>query len=98
MKNPAEMLKFIARRILFPVPSHLSKNFIQINDEKMQFLEKSLKQNYHIGWRAESSYSPEEYRADVRAHLHERIASDRQIVIPWIDNASPLRVKRQTYS
>ncbi len=88
------ILRRIVRDILFPIPKHLSNNFKIIQNDRLKLIERSLEENYHIGWRGQHCYSPEEYKADVAAHLHERLESDRKAVIPWIDNACCLKNKQ----
>jgi len=89
-----EPIKRIVKRFLFPVPSRISKNFIQIDMGGLHSIEKSIRENYHTDWRSESNYSKEKYKADLNAHLYERLESDRRRIIPWLDNASTLQNKR----
>lgn len=88
-----EPIKRVARKVLFPVPQHLSKNFIFIGEDGISLIKSSLENNYYTGWRGKEFYSSEAYIADVSAHLHERLESDRKTVIPWIDNACSLKNK-----
>lgn len=88
-----EPIKRIGRRLAFPVPSHISKNFLQIDKQGLDAIERSIKEHYHKGWRSESSYSPEGYKADLKAHLDGRLECDRREIIPWLDNATPLQSK-----
>lgn len=84
-------------RLLFPtpsLPSHLLDNQIQIDRDGLHVIEKSIKENYHTGWRSESNYSKEMYENDLNAHLYRRLESDRRRIIPWLDNAGTLRGKR----
>jgi len=92
--NIPEPLKRIARKILFPIPSRLATNFIQINRAGLDVIEKSIRENYHVGWRSEGNYPKEKYEADLEAHLILRLESDRREIIPWIDSARPLRNSR----
>jgi len=89
-----EPIKQIAKKLLFPTPSHLLNNQIQIDRDGLHVIEKSIKENYHTGWRSESNYSKEMYENDLNAHLSRRLESDRRTIIPWIDNASTLQDKR----
>jgi len=89
-----ESIKQIARKLLFPTPSHLLNNQIQINRDGLHIIEKSIKKNYHTGWRSESNYSKEMYENDLNAHLYRRLESDRRTIVPWLDNASTLQDKR----
>ena len=92
-KNIPEPIKRIAERLLFPVPSRISKNFIQIDETGLRSIEKSIRENYHTGWRSENNYSKEKYKADLKAHLYGRLESDRKVIIPWLDNATTLKNK-----
>lgn len=91
-----EPVKRVARKVLFPVPKHLSENFISIQEDGASLIKASLEKNYHTGWRSKECYSPEAYKADIAAHLHERLESDRKTVIPWIDDACSLKNKNIT--
>ena len=54
-------------------------------------VEKSLVENYHTGWRGADHYSQKAHDApDLRAHVRERLESDRRLVVPWLDDAKPL--------
>ncbi len=92
--NIPEPIKRIAKKLLFPTPSHLSNNQIQIDRDGMEIIEESIKKNYHTGWRSESNYSKEMYENDLNAHLYRRLESDRSMVVPWLDNATTLQDKR----
>lgn len=81
-------------KLLYPVPPHLSQNQVQIDTDRIQTLRTSIKDNYHVGWRSESSYSKEMYQDDVNAHLYARLESDRRIVVPWLDHAKRLTNSR----
>lgn len=90
----SETIKRIAKKWLFPIPSHLSKNQIQIDRDGLHAIEKSIRENYHTGWRSERNYSKEMYKSDLNAHLYGRLESSRRITVPWLDNASTLQGKR----
>ena len=95
-----ESIKRIGKRFLFPVPSRISmpsrisKNFIQIDKAGLHSIEKSIRENYHTGWRSENNYSKEKYKDDLNAHLYKRLESDRREIVPWLDNATTLQNKR----
>lgn len=89
-----EPIKRIAKRLLFPVPSRISRNFIQIDGAGLSSIEKSIRENYHTGWRSENSYSKEKYELDLSAHLYRRLDQDRREIVPWLDNATILKGKR----
>lgn len=95
MKNHIpEPLKRIVKKLFFPTPSHLSKNQIQIYGDKLSVIEKSIRENYHTGWRNESNYSKDMYENDLKAHLFRRLEEDRKVIIPWLDSVSTLQDKR----
>jgi len=83
-----------AKKTLFPVPSHISRNFLPVETNSLQAIRKSLKKHYYVGWRSKRNYSKEGYQADLEAHLYQRIQNDRQVVIPWIDDAVSLEGKQ----
>jgi 2-polyprenyl-3-methyl-5-hydroxy-6-metoxy-1,4-benzoquinol methylase len=87
-------IKQVAKKLLFPTPSHLRKNQIPISRQGLDVIEKSIRENYHTGWRSESNYSKEMYENDLNAHLHRRLESDRLTIMPWLDNAGALRDRR----
>lgn len=76
------------------IPEHLRCNHRVISAEAAQQIEMSIRANYHKGWRAESRYSPDGYKADLAAHLYDRLNDDRGRIIPWLDHARPLRGSR----
>ena len=88
-----EPIKQIAKGFLFPTPSRISKNFIQVDQTGLLSIENSIRENYHTGWRSENNYSKEKYKYDLNAHLYERLESDRRMIIPWLDNAATLQNK-----
>ena len=79
------------KRLLFPIPRHLSHNHIKIDSAGLQTIKSSIQTHYHRGWRSESKYSTEAYEHDLTAHLSGRVESDRRMVVPWLDGAKPLR-------
>jgi ubiquinone/menaquinone biosynthesis C-methylase UbiE len=87
---PAAMIPTI-KRLLFPIPRHLSRNHTQIDPAGLQAIRKSIQTNYHSGWRSQSNYSSEVYENDLTAHLNGRLESDRRMVVPWLDRAKHLR-------
>lgn len=89
-----EPIKQIAMKLLFPTPSHLLNNQMQIGKDGLHIIKNSIKENYHTGWRSESNYSKEMYENDLNAHLYRRLESDRRTIVPWLYNASTLQDKR----
>ncbi len=76
------------------IPERLRCNHRMISAESANQIETSIRANYHKGWRSETTYSVEGYRADLADHLHNRLNDDRGRIIPWLDNAHPLRGSR----
>ncbi|MGD0190189.1 MAG: class I SAM-dependent methyltransferase [Rhizomicrobium sp.] len=87
-------LKKAVRQVLSPVPVRLSKNQKQIGVTDLALVEKSIRLNYHTGWRAESTYSPDSYRSDLEDHLYKRLELDRTTNIPWLDSVCSLPGKK----
>lgn len=90
---PPPMVRLLMK-VLFPIPHRLAQHHITIDADGLDTLRASIKNNYHKGWRRESNYSKEIYDADLRAHLHERLDTDRRTVVPWLDRARRLRNMR----
>ena len=93
-KSLNSALKRIAKELLFPVPSRISNNFIQIDRAGLSSIEKSITENYHKGYHGENGHLQEVYKKDLNDHLYVRLENDRRRIIPWLDNASTLRNKR----
>ena len=89
-----EPIKQIAMKLLFPTPSHLLNNQMQIDRDGLHIIKNSIKENYHTGWRSESNYSKEIYENDLNAHLYRRLESDRRTIVPWLYNAITLQDRR----
>lgn len=87
-------IKRIVKKVLFPTPPHLLRNQIQIGEGKLRAIERSIKENYHTGWRSESNYSREMYENDLKAHLYGRLEKDRRGIVPFLDNVSTLQGSR----
>ena len=84
------MIRDLARRLAYPVPAHLRARQRKAPAAALDAVERSIRENYHVGWRSESKYSPAEYSADLADHLHRRLENDRTRVVPWLDAARPL--------
>jgi 2-polyprenyl-3-methyl-5-hydroxy-6-metoxy-1,4-benzoquinol methylase len=78
----------------FPVPEHLQRNFLLGDANTLGRIEQSIRKNYHVGWRAEKSYTPEAYQKDLLAHLTNRLSEDRTKIVPWLDSVLSLRNQR----
>ena len=72
------------------IPSHLRANFRTIHKEKIDLIETSLRKNYFV--RSPGEYlSTERGKNDLREHLFGRLDENRRMIIPWLDQAKPLR-------
>lgn len=89
-----QTMKRLAKKVLFPTPPHLYANQVRIDADRLRVIQKSLKENYHVGWRDESRTPSGAYENDVQEHLYRRLESDRRTIVPWIDAAKPLRTAR----
>jgi len=78
----------------FPIPEELKKNHIYLDKEKMLLIEKSIKENFHTGWRSEKNFTKEAYKEDLQDHIINRIESDRRRILPWLNNSMPLNGKK----
>jgi len=85
-----EPVKQAAGKLLLPIPAHLRKNHVQIDADGVESIRKSLQEKYHIGWRSPRNYSKKGYEKDLNDHLRARLEEDRQIVVPWLDDARSL--------
>ena len=90
MKHIKTKIKNTVKNFLFRAPIHLSKNFKIIDQNGLLEIEKSIKNNYHVGWRSKENYISEEYRNDLDAHLLKRLDIDRRIIIPWLNSINNL--------
>jgi S-adenosylmethionine-dependent methyltransferase len=90
------MIKKIAKKILkqirkSQVPVYLKKNQIKLNGAQLKNVEMSIRENYHTGWRSEKNYTTETYEFDLRAHLVDRLETDRINYIPWFNKTVSLK-------
>jgi len=89
-KHLPRPVKKLAKKLLFPIPVHISKNIRKINNSQLISIEKSIKENYFVGWRDATNYSEAEYGNYLKEQISGRLESDRREVIPWLDNAFAL--------
>jgi len=83
--------KFLARIKKGQVPEYLKKNQLKPDDLQLQKIEKSIRENFHQGWRSEENYSPETYAFDLKSHLSIRLEEDRVSYIPWLNKTVQLK-------
>ena len=90
--DPAS-LKDYARRLLWPVPRHLSRNHIRLDASGRAWLRASLEQHYYTDWRAGGRYTQDKYDRELAGQLRV-IEQIRRNFIPWLDHACPLQGRR----
>ena len=86
------------RRRRDPVPQHLAGNFTALSAEGTAHLTAALEQHYFPRriW-GEVALTPQQWlataegRADLHDHLLRRLEAFRVQVVPWLDDAKPLR-------
>jgi len=88
MKKPdPETIKKIAMKLLYRVPTHLSKNQIQIDNDSLSLIEKPVKDYLDEG---KSDCPKAIYEEGLKEHLYKRLEIDRARVVPWLDKAKSL--------
>lgn len=90
---PAHIRARVRERILGekPTPAHIRDRWLDLDAAGTESIRTSLATHYHVGWRGRDSYTDAAYAADVNAHLHGRLRTDREVVVPWLDRCRPLR-------
>jgi S-adenosylmethionine-dependent methyltransferase len=84
-------LKSLAQDWRYPVPAQLRARQRDLSEEGLQALRASISTHYHRGARAKECYTEATYRADLDAHLFQRLRDDRRIVVPWLNSVRTLR-------
>src|ERR671927_1340389 len=69
---------------------HLSHNFRTIDKPKTDALELSLRNNYFVRF-PEDYLSTEWGKDDLQNHLFNRLETNRNMIIPWLDEVKPLQ-------
>jgi 2-polyprenyl-3-methyl-5-hydroxy-6-metoxy-1,4-benzoquinol methylase len=72
------------------IPRHLHANFRAIDKLKVDEIELSLRNNYFVRFPGEY-LSTDWGKQDLENHLFRRLEIDRKTIIPWLDEARPLR-------
>jgi len=75
------------------VPDHISANFREIDNTKTATIKSSLEQNFFVRF-PDEYLSTEQGQKDLQNHLYNRLEKDRNLVVPWLDNAKSLRDSR----
>ncbi|NCD34233.1 MAG: class I SAM-dependent methyltransferase [Spartobacteria bacterium] len=68
----------------------LSDHWREASEAGISRIKKAMEVYYYTGWRDRTHYEETAYLADLNAHMHERLRSSRQTVIPWIHSLIPL--------
>lgn len=72
------------------VPDHIHANFRTVDKLKIDLIERSLRNNYFA--RCPEGYLSTDWgRNDLENHLFGRLDTDRKMIVPWLDDARPLR-------
>ena len=69
---------------------HLSNNFRTLDNAQFDVVESSLRKNYFTRFPADY-LSTNWGKNDLHNHLHRRLNSDRNIIVPWLDAVRPLK-------
>ena len=77
-------MKITNKLLSFIVSNKYKKNFIKLNFNDLNNLERFLQDHYHQGWRSKENYTKETFENDLNAHLINRLNSDRIKYIPWL--------------
>jgi 2-polyprenyl-3-methyl-5-hydroxy-6-metoxy-1,4-benzoquinol methylase len=72
------------------IPGHIQANFRTVDKKSTDLIEVSLRKNYFAGC-PEMYLSTDCGRNDLKDHLWRRLEIDRKMIIPWLDDARPLR-------
>jgi S-adenosylmethionine-dependent methyltransferase len=81
-------------------PSHITKKFKDIDNEKMDILKNALKSeyfkylNYSAGITGEKYLATDEGKVDLENHTTRRLTSFRKTVVPWLDSMRKLSSAR----
>ncbi|MCI0561988.1 MAG: class I SAM-dependent methyltransferase, partial [Nitrososphaera sp.] len=91
-------IKAVIQSAIAPrVPDHLAKMFKRVSEAGLDQIRLSLKEHYfsepqnRFGAPIEEYLASEQGESDLQDHLSRRLEDDRRIIIPWLDNAKPLR-------
>lgn len=77
------------------LPDHIAGRFRQVPDAGIAAVRESLERHYFNGPRVPVGYTGTEWgRRDLEDHLARRLKRDREVVVPWLDGARPLRGSR----
>ncbi len=87
-------IKEKVKKYVFSIPADLKKNNLYLSDEEMDKIEKSIRKNFHVGWRSEDKFTPESYKIDLNDHIIDRLENDRARIIPWLNACGGLKGKK----
>lgn len=72
------------------VPGRIKANFRTIDKQQVDLIERSLRNNY-FGRCPDGYLSTDWGKNDLEDNLSRRLDTDRNLIIPWLDEAGPLR-------
>lgn len=83
--------EFVKKIFFDPIlPSHISRNFINLNDSDLELIKASLERNFFS--KTPNGYlSTEVGKNDLLEHLTARLEVNRKLTIPWLDSVRSLR-------
>jgi 2-polyprenyl-3-methyl-5-hydroxy-6-metoxy-1,4-benzoquinol methylase len=88
-------IKNLLRPLISPkIHKHISERFRSIDPKGVNLIETSLKKNYFTqndAWFNGAYLSSDQAQNDLQDHLHRRLDNFRKTVIPWLNDAKPLR-------
>lgn len=94
---PGSLKQFLRPLIAPKIPKQLSVGFRCLDANRLRLIEASLRENYFTvndAWYAGSYMDSDQAKNDLQDHLHRRLDYFRKTVIPWLDQARPLRGSR----
>ncbi|MEN8121653.1 MAG: class I SAM-dependent methyltransferase [Bacteroidota bacterium] len=88
------IIKEQVKKYVFSVPADLKKNNLSLSQGDTDKIEKSIRENFHTGWRSEDKFIPEAYKIDLDDHIINRLENDRARIIPWLNASESLKGKK----
>lgn len=89
-----EVLKGLAKDILFRVPNHLKKNHVRFSPAQISELRSSIEANYLDRGGTKAKLSAGEYAESLEGQVSHRTHYNRTRIVPWLDRVRPLRGAR----
>lgn len=73
------------------LPKKLKKNFINVDEEKLEKFKTLLEEEFFKGWREKDKFSEKTFEKDLKTQLYLRLHGNRYNYIPWIDKTVKLK-------